>query len=127
MEIDDPFANLGADRSAAAGDHHGLALDEVLKPPVVDFYAGAEQQVLDIDRREPQRLLAGAERRHAAGGETEPTRLHQHRLRMQLRRQCAWRQHQPADLDALRPQSNDGQFKITEEAAHRNVAQFDWS
>ncbi len=122
-EIDDAIADLGADRAAAAGDDDGLAGDEVLETPIIDLHARPQQQIFDIDRRQPQRFLAGVERRHPAGGETEPARQHQHRFRMQVRTERARRQHQPADANALRPQRDDGRFKIGEETAHRNAAQ----
>ena len=122
MKVDDPVADFGPDRAAAASDHDGLAFDEVLKSPVIDRHARSQQQILDSDRRQPQRLLADAERRHPAGCETEPPRLHQHRFRMQLRRQCARRQYHPANTYVLRSQRGDDFFEIFGAAAHGNAA-----
>ena len=122
VEIDDPFADFGPDRAAAAGDDDGLALDEALQPAVIDIHARSQQQILDIDRRQTQRFLADAERRHAAGRQTEPARLHQHRFRMQLRRQCARRQDHPANAYVLRRQRGDDFFEISGAAADRNAA-----
>ena len=51
-----PCADFRSDRTAATGDDHRLALDEMLQPLVIDLYARTQQQVLDIDWRETWRL-----------------------------------------------------------------------
>ena len=70
-EGNDAIADFRADRAAAAGDDDGLALHEGFQPPVVDLHARPQQQILDIDRREPQRLPAFVERRQPAGGQAK--------------------------------------------------------
>ena len=65
-EGDDAIADFRADRAAAAGDDDRLALDEIFQPPVIDLHARPQQQILDIDRREPQRFAAFVERRQPA-------------------------------------------------------------
>ena len=70
-ERHDAVADLRADRAAAAGDHDGLALHEAFQPLVVDLDARPQQQILDRDRREPQRLPLASrllERRQPARG-----------------------------------------------------------
>ena len=122
-KIDDPIANFGADRPAAAGDHDRFATNKMFKAAIIDFHARPQQQILDIDRRQAQSLVAAAERGHAAGGKAEAARQHEHGFRMQFRLKRARRENQATDADAFRPQANDDRFQICEETAHRHVAQ----
>ena len=60
-EGDDAVADLGADRAAAAGDDDRPAFQETFQPRIIDLDGRPQQQVLDIDRREPRHLAAIAE------------------------------------------------------------------
>ena len=46
----------GADRAAAAGHHDRAALQEIFQPRIVDLHRRPQQQVFDIDRRQPRQL-----------------------------------------------------------------------
>jgi hypothetical protein len=100
-EGDQPITDFRADRAATAGDDRSFAVHQCLDALVVDPDARAEQQILDRDRRELERL-PGIERRQSAGGETETAGADQDRLRLRLRHQGGCRQHQADDLGVAR-------------------------
>ena len=68
--------------------------------PVVDLHPRAEQQVLDIDRRKPQRLAAFVERRQPAGDQPQAPRPHQYCFRLRLGRERARRKDEPFHIGA---------------------------
>jgi hypothetical protein len=45
-------ANFRPDRTAAAGHHDPSCADESAEPGEIGFDGGAEQQILDLDRRQ---------------------------------------------------------------------------
>ena len=123
-EGDDAVADFRADRAAAAGDNDRLAAHELLQPPVIDLDARAQQQILDIDRREPQRLAAFVKRREPAGRKSEAPRLHQDCFRLQCRVERRGREHDARDRSPALGGLGHRLFEIIEpaddgDAAHR--------
>ena len=121
-KIEDALADFRADRAAAAGDHDRLAGDELLKPPVIDLDARAQQQVLDRDRRELHRRPAGIERRQLAQIKAELARADQDRFRPRFRRQRRRRQHRRITRLPLIAKIGDDALEIVDVAQHRNAA-----
>ena len=118
----DAIADFGADRPAAAGHDDRFVPHEVFEPMVVDLHAGPQQQVLDIDRRKPQRLAAVVERRKPAGGEPETPRPHQDRFRLRFGRERARREHEPCHVDAAIAEIGDDALDVVRTAEHGNAA-----
>ena len=96
-----------------------LPCTKVSRRPVVDLDAGPQQQVFDLDRREPQRLAALVERRQPAGREPEPARPHQDRFGLRLRLERGRREHQAGHLDLAVGEIGDDALEIVESAQHR--------
>ena len=108
-ERDDAVANLGADRAAAAGHHHRFAVEEGFQPRVIDLHARPQQQILDIDRRQPRHFAGVIERRQPADRKPETARMHQGRFGFCIRLECRRREDHPRDRSvALRKVVDDG-------------------
>ena len=121
-EGDDAGADLRPDRAAAAGDEHALAADEVLEPLPVDLHGGAQQQVLDLERRELGIAHALAEARDAHQRQAEAAGAGEQHVRVGLRRQRARRRHEAADRRAALVEILDHLIEIGEGAEHRHAA-----
>ena len=94
-ERHDAVADLRADRTAAAGDDHRLALHQGFQTRVVDLHAGTQQQVLDRDIGQARRVTA-LQRRQAADDQPQPARPHQHGLGMRVGFERRRRHHRRA-------------------------------
>ena len=121
-ESDDAVADFRADRAAAAGDDDRLALHHRFEPLVVDLHARPQQEILDIDRGEAQRLAALVKRRQPAGRKPEPPRLHQNGLRLELRCKRRRREHKARHLLPALGELGDRLFEFVKAADHRNPA-----
>ena len=115
-------ADFRADRAAAAGDGNRLAAHQRFQPAIIDADARPQQQILDRDRREPRRLAALVQRRHAVDGQSELARLQQHVFRVQLRHQRRGRHHDPLDRLLAPLEIADDVGEVVETAEHRNAA-----
>ncbi len=83
-EGDDPLANLGPDRAAAAGDNHGLVFHQGFQPRIVDGGTRPQQQVFDRDRRKARRFTA-FQRWQAAHDQPQAPGTHHEGFRMRFR------------------------------------------
>ena len=115
------LADLGPDRTAAAGHDDGLALHQRFQPCIVDLLAGTQQQILDRDIRQPRRVAA-LHRGHPADDQPEPLRTHQHRFGMRVRLECRRRHHRALDRLFTVLEIADHGLDVVGPAEHRNVA-----
>src|SRR5262249_7849723 len=121
-ERDDAVAYFGADRPAAAGHDDRFVLHKTFESLVIDLHPRPQQQILDIDGREPQRLAAVIERRKATGGEPQPPGPHQDRFGFCFQRESAWREHKPRHVDIALAELGDDALDIVWTAEHGNAA-----
>ena len=119
-ERHDAVANLRTDRTAAAGDDDRLVFHQGLETRVVDVFAGAQQQVLDRNRRQPRRLPA-LQRRQAADNQPQPARPHQNGFRPRLGVECRRRHDDPRDRLVAPCEIADHVLDIVDAAEHRDV------
>ena len=117
----DALANLRTDRTAAAGDDDRLVLHQRFEPRVVDLLAGAQQQILDRNRRQPRRVAA-LQRRQAADDQPEPARPHQNGFRMRFRIERRRRHHHARDRLVAPGEIADHVLDVVDPAQHRNIA-----
>ena len=99
-----------------------LPFEKAFQPPVIDLHARPQQQVLDIDRRQPRHLAAVIERRQPAHREAEPARAHQGRFGLGVRLERRRREDHARDDGAALRQIADHALEIVEIAKHRNAA-----
>ena len=119
-ERHDAVANLRTDRTAAAGDDDRLVLHQRFETRIIDFFAGAQQQVLDGNRRQSRRIPA-LQRRQAADNQPEPARPHQDGFGPRLGVECRWRHHHARDRLVAPGEIGDHVLDIVDAAEHRNV------
>ena len=119
---DQPVANLGPDRAAAAGDHGRLAAHESFEPAIVDLCARAQQQVFDTDRLQPRRAAVFFEPRHPHRRQADPARPREHGLGLHFRRQSRRRHHQARHHGAAVGEILHHPFEVAEIAHHRDAA-----
>ena len=121
-EGDEAGADLAADRAAAAGDEDALAADERGEPLAVDLDRVAQQEVLDLERRELGVAHAFAEARDAHERQPEPAGARDELLGMRLGGQRRGGRDETADLDLAVLEVLHDALDVAEGAEHRNAA-----
>ncbi len=118
----DAMADLGADRTATAGDDDGLAGDRPRRQMLIDGDARPKQEVFDVDWGEADRF-AGIERRQAAGADTKPPGLHQRLFGLCLGAQGRRHEDDAADANAAGLEIGNGAFDLIGRADDLDAAQ----